>query len=116
MEIRYQPDQPILLTVLGGAAPRQMPARMVQMSGRRAQLCMSEAIACGTPLKIQTDDSMLLGEVSACGADMGSFFALVEIQDAIPSMSALAKLVAAVMNEGRGQAREPINSKVGVAL
>jgi hypothetical protein len=43
--------------------------------------------------------------VAACAPKEGAFIALIEVHEAIPSMSDLARLVAAVMNEGRSEAR-----------
>jgi hypothetical protein len=107
MEIRYQPDQPVRLNVLGGASPRTIVARIVQLTGRRAELRVEEAIAHDTAVKIMLDDSMLLGEVAACAPAEGAFVVLIEVHEAIPSMSDLARLVAAVMNEGRSEAPDP---------
>jgi hypothetical protein len=115
MEIRYQPDQTIRLNVLGGTSPTAMSAQIVRMAGRRAQLRTNEALTCGTAVKLEMEDSLLLGEVSACSKENGQFLALIEVREAIPSMSDLARLISAVMDQGRGGALQPQPSVVRAA-
>jgi hypothetical protein len=105
MDIRYQPEQPIRLNVLG-SSPRPVAAKVVQMSGKRIEVSTGEAIPCGTAIKIEMEDSLLLGEITACAPGQGEFRALVVVREAIPSMSNLARLVSAVMNEGRTAVRD----------
>ncbi|HYI97867.1 MAG TPA: hypothetical protein VEX68_30290 [Bryobacteraceae bacterium] len=115
MEIRYQPDQPVRLNVLGGISPRAMAASMIHLSGRHAELRVAEVIAADAAVKIELDDSMLLGEVLACSPRDGAYVAGIRVVEAIPSMSNLARLVAAVMNESRSESRVQPAAPVTVA-
>ena len=116
MEIRYQPDQPVRLNVLGGISPRVMAASMAHLSGRYAELSVAEVIASDAAVKIELDDSMLLGEVVACTSrDGGGYVARIQVVEAIPSMSDLARLVAAVMNESRSEVRVQPAARATVA-
>ncbi len=116
MEIRYQPDQPVRLNVLGGISPRVMAASMTHLSGRHAELRVAEVIAADAAVKIELDDSMLLGEVIACTSrDGGGYAARIQVVEAIPSMSDLARLVAAVMNESRSEVRVQPAARATVA-
>ena len=100
MEIPYRPEQSVRLNVLG-AAPQTIPAQLRILVGRRAELKSESAVAPGTAVRIDLEDSMLLGEVAECGSDGPHFVTQIEVVQAIPSLSDLARLVAAVMNDGR---------------
>jgi hypothetical protein len=110
MEIRYQPQQPVRLNVLG-VVPQTLKAKIVNLTGRRASLILEKNIVAGTAVRIDLEDSMLLGEATACVADVGGFVAHIEVFEAIPSLSDLARLVAAVMNEGRSEVPEKAISR-----
>lgn len=58
---------------------------------------------------------MLLGEITGCSLDSSAFTAQVEVVEAIPSLSDLARLVAAVMNEGRSESRDRQTAKAAAA-
>jgi hypothetical protein len=100
MEISYRPEQSVRLNVLG-AAPQTIPAQLRILVGRRAELRSESAVTPGTAVRIDLEDSMLLGEVAGCGSEGSLFVTQVEVVEAIPSLSDLARLVSAVMNEGR---------------
>jgi len=100
MEISYLPDQPVRLTVLG-APQYTVAAQMTTLAGRRANLRLQNAVAHGAAVRIDLNDSLLLGEVSTCIAEADGFVATVGVEEAIPSLSDLAKLVSAVMSEAR---------------
>jgi hypothetical protein len=112
MDIRYQSEQAVRLHVLGGASPLSIAARLVQMSGRRVELRTAEALPCGGAVKIEMEDSLLLGEVAGCSRTETSFCSLIHVREAIPSMSDLARLVAAVMNDSRTNTRERRESAI----
>lgn len=99
-EICYLPDQPARLTLLG-ASQYTLTGQMVKLAGRCANVRLDEAVAHGTAVRIDLNDSLLLGEVSTCVSESDGFVATIGIVEAIPSLSDLAKLVAAVMNEAR---------------
>jgi len=99
MEIRFQPDQPVRLSILSDV-PQALTAFIISLNGRNAVLRVSQAIPAGSAIRLDLDDSMLIGEISACAA--GEHFEIqLHIKEAIPSMSDLARLVSALMCEGR---------------
>ena len=100
MEIPYRPEESVRLNVLG-ASPQTIPAQLRILVGRRAELRSECAVTPGTAVRIDLEDSMLLGEVAGCGTEGSLFVTQIEVVQAIPSLSDLARLVAAVMNEGR---------------
>jgi hypothetical protein len=102
-EFCYLPDQPVRLTLLG-TSQHTINAQMVKLAGRCANVKIDRAVAHGTAVRIDLNDSLLLGEVSTCVSESDGFVAMIGIVEAIPSLSDLAKLVAAVMNEARAVA------------
>jgi|SRR4051794_37161154 len=114
MEIRYQPEQLVRLNVLG-AVPQTFDARIVNLTGRRASLRVEKTIAAGAPIRIDLEDSMLLGEVTASVTDASGCLVDIEVLEAIPSLSDLARLVAAVMNEARSEVPEKTTSRAAGA-
>jgi hypothetical protein len=53
-----------------------------------------------TPLRIDLEDCRLLGEVSACESESGLYLIRMDVCEAIPAMSDLARLMSAVMSDG----------------
>ena len=102
MDIRYQPGQPLQITVLDSRELLQ--GHIVQIAGRAATFSLHRPLAFGSPIRIDFDDCMLLGEVSSCEGRTKEYVIRVDVCDAIPVMSDLARLVSAVMTRGRGAA------------
>jgi hypothetical protein len=102
MDIRYQPGQPLQITVLDSRELLQ--GHIVQIVGRAATFSLHRPLAFGAPIRIDFDDCMLLGEVAACEVTTEDYVITLDVVDAIPVMSDLARLVSAVMTGGRGAA------------
>ena len=100
MEIRFQPGQPVHLSVLSDA-PQTLTAFINSLDGRHASLKATEAIPAGSAIRVDLEDSMLIGEITGCAATDGQFEIQLHVNEAIPSMSDLARLVSALMCEGR---------------
>jgi hypothetical protein len=98
MEIRFQPNQPVRLSVLSGL-PQALTARIINLNGRSADLQVEQQISAGSAIRIDLDDSMLLAEIIECSSEQGQFRIHISITEAIPSMSDLARLVSALMCE-----------------
>jgi hypothetical protein len=113
-DIQYRPDQTVPLNILGDS-PEALTAQIVTLSGRRASLKVHGNIAAGTAVRIDLNDSMLLGEIAGCVSGVSGFVAHVEVIEAIPSMSDLARLVSAVMNETRTELRESTTARAAGA-
>jgi hypothetical protein len=105
MEIRYLPDQPVRVTVLNSKDSLQ--GQIVQMKNRAAILRFEEPVAHHAPIRLDFNDSLVLGQVIACVPDGTSFLVSLEVVDAIAVVSDLTRLVGAVMQRGRSVAPEP---------
>ena len=99
MDIRYQPGQPLQVNLL--TSRELLDGHIVNLAGRVATIAVRRPVAFGSPLRIDFDDCMILGEASACESGPESYLVKVDVRDAIPVMSDLARLVSAVMMTGR---------------
>ncbi len=78
---------------------RKVAAKIINLSGRGVSLAVDETIAMGEAVRIDLDDSLLLGEICYCRPESGSFVIGIEMSNVIPAMTDLRKLVAAIMQE-----------------
>lgn len=112
MDIRYQPGQPLRINLL--ATSELLNGRIEKIAGRMAIINVDRPLAFGAPLRIDFDDSMILGEVTACQSGVAGHRVTLDVRDAIPMMSDLARLVSAVMTDGRGagaQQERPVSRR-----
>jgi hypothetical protein len=103
-ELRFEPGQPVLVDVL--TEERVSTGRIVNLSGRGACIAIERNVPVGAALRIDLNDSMLLGEVCHCRPVGSEYHIGIELSQVIPSMTDLAKLVSAVMNESRSPRQE----------
>jgi hypothetical protein len=66
-----------------------MEAYLLDISGTGLQLRLPQAIPCGTPVKIDGNNTLLLGEISRCEPEAGAFIVGVQLSH---TLSALAEL------------------------
>jgi hypothetical protein len=99
MDIRYQPGQPVQISLLGSR--ELMSGRIVEMADRAATIEIDRPLAFGASVRIHFEDSMLLGEVSTCKSGPEKYLITVQVSEAVPVLSDLGRLVTAVMAGGR---------------
>jgi hypothetical protein len=99
-ETRFEPDQPVSVVLLNGA-DAEIPARIVNMSGKGISLAAEQQLPIGSAVKVNLEDSMLLGEVCHCHHNQGSWIFGVKLDQVITSVSELSRLVTTVMGYGR---------------
>ena len=93
-EPRFAADQAVWVTRLTQVETR-IAGYIRNASGRGLGLAVGEAIAPGTPLKIDIPDGFLLGEAIYCRPQDDRFYVGVELEDALYGLAELAK----IMNE-----------------
>jgi hypothetical protein len=76
------------------------------MKNRAAILRFEEAVSQDAAIRIDFEDSLVLGQVIACVPEGTSFLVSLEVVEAIAAVSDLARLVGALMQDGRGVAPE----------
>ena len=80
-ENRLPANCPVTVTVLGIHAPQKIPGVVVDLSGRGLGLKVPEQIAVQSPVKIESDDLLLLGEVCRCEAVGDEFSVGLQVQE-----------------------------------
>ena len=89
-EPRLVADQSVAVTVLGDQETR-LTARVKNASGRGLAIEMPVKVAPGTALKIELDDSILLGEAVYCQSGPESHLIGVELDQVLCGLSELGK-------------------------
>ena len=100
-EQRFAVDQPIYVTLLGEPESR-LPATVKNSSGRGMGLAMANPVPIGTAVKIECDDSILLGEALYCRDDGGTFFVGVELEHALYGLVELGRILREFAEESSG--------------
>jgi PilZ domain-containing protein len=93
-EPRLETDQSVWVTLFGEPDIR-LPARVKNVSTRGIGLELEGPVAIGSPVKIELDDCLFLGEVIYCRQDETSFFVGVELEQALYGLSELARALGA---------------------
>jgi hypothetical protein len=63
-EPRLKANQSVIVTALGLMPP--MSGRVLDMSGSGLRLRLPNPVPCGSPVKVESQRMMMLGEVSRC--------------------------------------------------
>lgn len=98
-EPRLEALQSIWVTVFGEPDIR-LPAQVKNISNRGVGLSLLGPVAIGSALKIELEDSLLLGEVIYCRDDESSFYVGVELEQALVGLQALAQSVSVFASPG----------------
>ena len=90
-EIRFDIDQPVVVTVLE-ASREVIQAVVKNTSGCGLGLETKSAIPCGAAIKIEVEDTILLGEAVYCRQDQQSFLVGITLKHALYGAADLARL------------------------
>ncbi len=75
---------------------------MTHMASRILTARSTRPLALGLPVRIDQNDSILLGEVVACREEVpGKFDLLIEMNESLSGLHSLRKLVTALLGEAR---------------
>lgn len=89
-EPRFVADQSVLVTVLGDHE-MQYTGRIRNASGRGLAIDLPNAVPPRTAIKIELEDSLLLGEAVFCKGGQGSYLVGVELDQVLCGLSELGK-------------------------
>lgn len=103
-EPRFPIDRPIVVTVFGPPDTR-VEARIRNAAGRGLGLELAAPLASGAALKIELEDSILLGEVIYCRAQESGWYAGVELAHALFGLVELANVMRGFSDEPSGPQR-----------
>ena len=93
-EPRFTADQSVRITLFGEPDIR-LAARIKNVSVRGIGLELPGPVAMGSALKVELDDSLILGEVIYCREDATSFYVGVELEQALSGLGELAEALSA---------------------
>jgi hypothetical protein len=90
-EPRLKPAQPLQVTVLGLGQP-PVAGTVVDMSGKGLRLRLPFAVSCGSPIKVEAPELMLLGEVCHCQPDQEGFTVGLMVLHSLTALSDLEEM------------------------
>jgi hypothetical protein len=105
-EPRFQADQPVVVTVLT-EPPTRLDAWVRNASGRGLGLVTTAPVAAGAAVRIEIDDSIVLGEAIYCRDDHEGHFIGVELDQVLVGLTELARNLAALAPEFAVETRRP---------
>ena len=103
---RFVADQSVWITLFG-EPDIQLPARVKNVSGRGLGLELDGPVAAGAALKLELDDTLILGEVIYCRQQGETYYIGVEIEQTLAN---LADLSAAVRSFNAELASDPADA------
>src|SRR5690348_4724171 len=92
-EPRFQADQPVVVTVLRDPQIR-MEAWVKNASGRGLGLVMAQAVPPGAAIRIEIDDSIVLGEAIYCRRERDGHFIGIELDQVLVGLTELGRNLA----------------------
>src|SRR3954447_11522855 len=101
-DFRFDTNQPVDLTVLGGLSSddTHIAAVMVNLSGQGASLTTERSVSVGSAVRIDVEDKILLGEVCHSRQTGPSTFACgIQLEQALTSVADLSVLMERLMGE-----------------
>jgi hypothetical protein len=93
-EPRFRADQPVTVTVLTDPR-RQVEGRVRNASGRGLGVVTAARVEPGAALRIEIDDSVVLGEAIYCRSEQDEYFIGVELDQVLVGLTELGKNLAA---------------------
>jgi len=88
--VRFAVDQPVVVVVLGGTEIRET-ARVRNVSDAGVQLVWSRNIPAGSPVKIELDNAMALGEVVYCLAEGDQWVFGIKLEHVLNGLAELQR-------------------------
>ena len=96
-ERRLPADTPVTITVLGILGDPSAAGSVVDMSGSGLRLKLPLPIPCGAPVKVETSDLLMVGEVVRCEAQGPVYSVSVHLSQSLGALSELARLNRALL-------------------
>jgi hypothetical protein len=93
----------VTLIVLSVTGSHIIEACVLDMSGSGLQLRVPAPLPCGTTVKIDGKNTLMLGEVCRCEPAEGAYTVGVQLSHTLSSLMELELLNRALIGEGQGQ-------------
>ena len=95
----FESDTPVRLAVLGGEAPFETSGRVLETSGGRVLIATPTPLKIGTPVRLEGDDTLVLGEICSVERGENEWIATVKIAHSLASLAALERFNRALLGE-----------------
>jgi hypothetical protein len=100
-EPREEANAPVVISELGTSRPDPIGGMIEDISGSGMRIKLPYAIACNTPVRIETKDMLLLGEVARCEPVGDEFQLALVIRHSLGNLQDLVRLNQALMGDER---------------
>ena len=92
-------DTAVTLAVIGGGTPFETMGRVLETAGGRVMVATPAPLKPGTPVRMEGNDMLVLGEV--CSVDRGEneWIAAVKVAHSLASLAALERFNRALLGE-----------------
>lgn len=97
-ENRVPTEQPVRVTILGDSSG-VYEAVLSNLSGRGMQIMLPAPVAVNTAVRIDLEDSMLLGEVCYCEPAAAGWAIGLELEQSLSDLRSLCRLVERLLQE-----------------
>lgn len=94
-------NTPVTVTVLGPSPGPAAPGVVADLSGKGLRITVLSPMPCGTPVKVETDELMMLAEVCCCKAVRNGYEAGLMVSEMLSGLSDSRRLSRALLEETR---------------
>ena len=92
-------DTAVTLAVLGDDARFKTSGRVIESSGDRVLIATPAPLTPGTPVSVEGNDTLVLGEVCSVDREENEWIAAVKIAHSLASLAALERFNRALLGE-----------------
>ena len=109
-EVRVTADQIVRVTALG-KYPLQMDGIAVDLSGRGLRILVPDAVDPGDAVKIDLEDTLLLGEICYCKPRDYGYIVGIEVDQVLSGLADLARLNRALFEDTPARVILPVSEQ-----
>ena len=88
-----------MVTLLEATRNHVIEAYILDIAGSGLHLRMPESVSCGTPVKIEGNNTLMLGDVCRCEPAEGAFMVGVQLSGTLSPLTELEQLNRALVGE-----------------
>jgi hypothetical protein len=100
-EQRFTANMPVLVTVLGAVKQPAIEGRFEDMSGSGLSFRVPLPIPCGALVKVEGNDTVLLGEVCRSQPAQDGYEVALEVSHAVASVSSLERFHRSLLGKNK---------------
>lgn len=96
-EPRLITSTPVTITVLGTPPQDPICGQLLNISGSGMLLRLPQAVPANSPVKIEGNDALFLGEVCRCDSDADRYLVAVQVRHSLGGLAQLERLNAQLL-------------------